>query len=197
MKDQALWNRVDAFEFTADSVGNDLSERVRVRTGWTEDQALQAIREYRRFLYLYGLTKTAKRSVGASLDQVWQAHRSDPAGYDADCQTLFGRTLPYVDRFTGQDQERTRKAYRAEFGARAPAQYWPDPNAKLVRIAAVGLALAGLVLTLVSGSIWPVVLGIVVSVGVLVSPISGDNTGMGDHSVTGWDDGGFDGGGGD
>lgn len=196
MKDQALWARIAAFNFPNDDQGHGLADRLRNETGWPDARVAVAMTEYRRFLYLYGLSKTARRVPGGALDRVWRVHRADATGYDAACQALFGRTLPYSDRVTGRDQELIRKAYRKEFGSPAPAAFWPDPNARLFRVAAVILALAGLVLTVVSGSFWPLALGMVIAVTVLISPRAADTYAMGDHALGGWDAGGGDGGGG-
>jgi hypothetical protein len=94
--------------------------------GWTLEQALLAVEEYRRFLFL---TVTREETIVPTefVDAVWHAHILDTMKYAEDCQNVFGFFLhhfPYFGMRGEEDQTTLQKTfqdvgkiYEAEFGS--------------------------------------------------------------------------------
>lgn len=95
---------------------------------WPEKQALKAVRQYRRFLFLkkkYDETHVLPPSY--DIDEVWHAHILHTADYDCFCKQVFGAYLHHHPRH-GKDQpmtdqaleeafeNHTQRLYRLEFG---------------------------------------------------------------------------------
>ncbi|MEP6504849.1 MAG: TIGR04222 domain-containing membrane protein [Betaproteobacteria bacterium] len=84
------------------------------------------------------LTQVAGHAVSPApdVDAAWHLHLTRTAHYERFCQSVFGRFLHHEPSRGGsvEDQrhrglyESTLKAYRAAFGADAPAPIWPEPG---------------------------------------------------------------------
>lgn len=83
--------------------------------GWLLDQAMSAVEEYRRFLYLTaGFPQTIVPTQ--FVDAVWHAHILDTMKYAEDCQTTFGFFLhhfPYFGMRDAEDQVVLQETFRA------------------------------------------------------------------------------------
>jgi hypothetical protein len=94
--------------------------------GWSEIQAITAVEEYRRFLFLT-LTRPEPIVPTTFIDTVWHAHILDTAKYREDCQKVFGFFLdhfPYFGMRSDADREaldssfrETAKMYEEIFGS--------------------------------------------------------------------------------
>lgn len=99
--------------------------KVMYEESWTLQQALSAVEEYRRFLFLT-VTKPEAIVPTEFVDAVWHAHILDTAKYRDDCQQLFGFFLdhfPYFGMRGKEDQEtlqatfaNTANLYESVFG---------------------------------------------------------------------------------
>lgn len=82
--------------------------------GWTQEQALSAVEEYRRFLFLT-VTSTAVIVPTKFVDSVWHTHILDTVKYMDDCQQLFGFYLhhfPYFGMRGTEDKANLQTAFR-------------------------------------------------------------------------------------
>ena len=152
MIDPALWTRLATAELRLDAALRDAF-------GWSGAQIDQVLPEYRRFLYLLALQVGPLRAPGVVLDAVWGAHRAQGAQYQRFCRDHFGRMLAPGDSHATPPHAAWRHAYLQEFGSAAPPLFWPDQDPPRSGIPAVLLALAGMVATGLSGSVWPAILG--------------------------------------
>ncbi|MFO0704812.1 MAG: hypothetical protein U0517_02420 [Candidatus Andersenbacteria bacterium] len=86
--------------------------------GWTLEQALLAVGEYRRFLFL---TVTREETIVPTefVDAVWHAHILDTMKYAKDCEEIFGFFLhhfPYFGMRGEEDQATLQSTFRASAG---------------------------------------------------------------------------------
>jgi hypothetical protein len=82
--------------------------------GWKLEQALSAVEEYRRFLFL---TVTSRETIVPTkfVDAVWHTHILDTMKYMDDCQQLFGFYLhhfPYFGMRGEEDNANLQQAFR-------------------------------------------------------------------------------------
>jgi hypothetical protein len=83
--------------------------------GWPKNQALVAVEEYRRFLFL-NATNPSIIVPTKFVDAVWHAHILDTMKYMDDCQELFGFYLhhfPYFGMRGEQDKANLQLAFKA------------------------------------------------------------------------------------
>ncbi|WP_420397678.1 hypothetical protein [Nioella sp.] len=203
MKDQALWERIDAHPMPKGFI-----DALTAQSGWTRDRAEETVREYKRLAYLVALVKTARRVPSTAVEQVWRLHGEDRSAYQSFCSEALGRDwhLPDgpVPRRGGRDMELTLKAYAREFGETAPARIWPDPNRRVRLGIAGGFAAAGAAGSVAASSVGPVLAGgalaaLILWLGNRGSVEAGDHWWYlpgGDVGFDGSDGGGGDGGGG-
>jgi hypothetical protein len=196
MKDQALWDRIDAHPMP-DGFIDLLGER----TGWPADRATRAVLEYKRLAYLTALVRSARRVPSKPVERVWDLHREAGASYARFTADIMGRDwTPPRGGFTrrdGRDAVATRKAYIREFGEQPPARHWPDPNRAVRLTVAVGFGVAGAAGSLAAASVGPVVAGAALALLILLLRDRGGGDGGDDSAHWGMiaaGDGGFDGG---
>lgn len=83
--------------------------------GWKLEQALMAVEEYRRFLFLT-VTSSAVIVPTSFVDAVWHTHILDTMKYMDDCQQLFGFYLhhfPYFGKRGDEDKANLQTAFKA------------------------------------------------------------------------------------
>jgi len=94
--------------------------------GWSDQQAEEAEKWYKRFLFLH-FKYPGKCLVPTSLiDELWHCHILDTQKYAADCDSIFGEFLHHVPTYgsnTADDEEamkstfeETKKLFDREFG---------------------------------------------------------------------------------
>ena len=82
--------------------------------GWTLEQAIRGIEQYRRFLMLKHFYPQADIVPTREVDKVWHCHILDTEKYREDCQKLFDRYLdhfPYLGIRDEADKENLDKAF--------------------------------------------------------------------------------------
>lgn len=171
MKDAKLWKRIEAAPIAA--AGQPLADALKA-AGLDEGTAAAVEREYRRFLYLAALVKSAPRLPSPLVARAWALHAADADAYAAFCSDLLGRDLkPRPDRTSGANARAdlaTRKAYAREFGAKPPAAIWPDPNRMIYWIIAGVLGAGGIAGSLAAGSVWPALIAAGLAALIIFSP---------------------------
>jgi hypothetical protein len=96
---------------------------------WTHLRTMQAIAQYRQFLYLIYLYPNRPLVPSQDIDRVWHHHILDTMKYSEDCQMLFGYFLhhfPYFGLRGESDQqnwqiavEQTQALFQEHFGGDA------------------------------------------------------------------------------
>ncbi|MBD5779742.1 hypothetical protein IEN85_09585 [Pelagicoccus sp. NFK12] len=136
MTDSDLWKRLSEFAFDAPGAKEPFSERLRQKQGWSPARCRAAIEEYRKFLYLAGVSGESVVPSKA-VDAVWHFHLTYTRSY---WEELCGRVLEkplHHNPGSGQQGERetfrarylqTLFAYEAEFSEAAPIRFWPVPR---------------------------------------------------------------------
>jgi len=139
-----LWQRVQ--DFAIDHAGDELpfSMRLARESGWSAERTAGAIEEYRRFVYLMGISPSPL-TPSTAVDQVWHLHLTYTRSYWGElCEGVLGRPLHHEpitggaaielldERYAG-----TRELYETEFESAPPTEYWPDAapsDARLRRV---------------------------------------------------------------
>lgn len=130
---QALWEKLERFQFHTSPVVLDFATRLARENGWSHAYAARVIFEYRRFLLL---TQHAGHPVTPSeeVDQAWHLHMVYTRSYwETLCRDILGRPLHHEPTAGGADEgakfhrqyERTLESYERLFGQPAPADIWP------------------------------------------------------------------------
>lgn len=77
--------------------------------GWSMQQALAATNEYRKFLFLVGLSlddpKAGPIVPWGGVDEVWHTHILDTEKYQRDCNVLFGQFLHHFPYYGMRGEE--------------------------------------------------------------------------------------------
>src|SRR5262245_27945240 len=128
-----LWQRIQGFEIDNPSVEFPFSSRLARENGWSREKALEAIEEYRKFIYLICVSPSPV-TPSEVVDQVWHLHLLYTRSYWLMlCGVVLGRQIHHEptrggtrerEKFQRQYRD-TLKLYRAEFGTEPPATAWP------------------------------------------------------------------------
>jgi hypothetical protein len=134
MTNQRLYGRLAEFPLETAGGSYTFLQRLRRENGWTESAARRAVREYKRFLYLAGISPEPV-TPPAVVDQVWHLHLVYTRSYWEElCGGVLGRALHHGPSAGGAEErekfgqwyERTRALYLAEFGEAPPPEIWPS-----------------------------------------------------------------------
>ncbi len=132
----AIWRRLSAYSFDALDAPMPFSKRLAEKMGWTEDFALQAIEEYRRFLFMARISPT-EVTPSQLVDEVWHFHLQYTEDYWVRlCDEVLGAPIHHnPGDGSGSDEERhalqygyTLELYAHAFGEDAPEEIWPRPK---------------------------------------------------------------------
>src|SRR5262245_13657131 len=136
-----LWQRIEAFDIDDSEAEFPFSARLSRENGWTREEALAAIDEYKRFIYLLCVSPS-HLTPSEMVDQVWHLHLVYTRSYWKDfCDGVLGRPVHHEPTMGGADQAQlfagqyaqTRLLYETEFGIEPSSAYWPlDTFATLV-----------------------------------------------------------------
>jgi hypothetical protein len=128
-----LWQRIQAFDIDNAEADFPFSSRLARENGWKYDEALAAIDEYKKFIYLVCVSPVPL-TPSEVVDQVWHLHLVYTRSYWNDfCEGVLGRSIHHDPTTGGQAQAQlfegqhaqTRSLYEAEFGFEPPLTYWP------------------------------------------------------------------------
>lgn len=131
MRDQALWDRLQRFDFDDPEAELPFSRKLAEVEHWTERHARAVIEEYRKFLYLASVSNR-QATPSKDIDRAWHLHLTYTRDYwDRLCGEVLGGPLHHkpgggpkeAQRFADQYAE-TRDLYRAEFGKTPPMSVW-------------------------------------------------------------------------
>jgi hypothetical protein len=131
-----LLRRIESHAFDVPGAAQSFESRLASENGWTLAFARRAIREYRRYVFLYAISG---RPVAPSdvVDEVWHLHLLYTRNYwNTFCKDVIGKPLHH-EPAAGVEGERKRLGdwyadtlhrYRQLFGE-PPADIWPSAEA--------------------------------------------------------------------
>ena len=126
MQNEKLWHAIQEHQFD-----DGFASRLAREEKWSDEFALGAIEEYRRFLFLSQLADSPV-TPSVTIDKVWHLHMTDTRNYwDGFCAKVLGKPLHHdvgkskADDVRHRDQFRnTRALYATVFDEIAPDIYW-------------------------------------------------------------------------
>lgn len=130
--DPELWNRILAYNLDQPAVSLPFSARLAHENGWTLAFSLQAIEEYKKFIYLICVSSETL-TPSQEIDEVWHLHLVYTLGYwDDFCAKTLGREIHHSPTEGGtaenakfrQAYQRTKERYAEEFDAEPPPDIW-------------------------------------------------------------------------
>ena len=132
MKDPLLWNKIHDFQLDEPETKFPFSKRLARDNDWLYEFALEAILEYKKFIYLCCITDDPITPSDA-VDQVWHLHLTYTKSYWKDlCGETINREIHH-NPTKGGDKERgkfsnfynrTFDIYKNEFGTNPPNHIW-------------------------------------------------------------------------
>ncbi len=137
-----LLNKILDFEFDLPTANFSFSDRLSRENGWSLYFALQAIQEYKKFMYL--IAQSAEPLTPSDqIDQVWHLHLLYTKSYWEDfCKNTIGKEIHHGPTKGGQDErnkykilyENTKKIYFEVFNQVPPPQLWPSSEIRFSEI---------------------------------------------------------------
>ncbi len=132
----ALYERIQLFSPDQPDALFPFSQRLRKETGWSLETVHQAIKEYKRFVFL---AIVAEHFVVPSypVDQVWHLHLSYTRSYwEEFCPQILQAPLHHEPAQGGaseqqkyeQEYRNTLESYRHFFQQEPPSEIWPAPE---------------------------------------------------------------------
>ncbi|WP_299459935.1 hypothetical protein [uncultured Microscilla sp.] len=126
---ELFWNQIVAFDFDNPPAEYSFTLRLSKENNWTKNFTLEAILEYKKFMYL---AATSNRMVSPSkiVDIVWHQHLIFTQSYHSFCQIL-GKNVQHIPsthdkKYFQKFQEaasRTKHLYTQTFG-KQPKAFW-------------------------------------------------------------------------
>lgn len=132
MKNQDLWNRIEAFELDMPGAIQPFSKRLAQENKWTYAFALESIEEYKKFIYLACISNHPV-SPSYPIDQVWHLHLIYTKSYWIDfCKSVLEKEIHHKPSTGNKEDKAELKAlyketlslYQDEFKTRAPEHIW-------------------------------------------------------------------------
>jgi hypothetical protein len=132
IEEQTTWNILRDLKIDEPSSPLKFSDRLASENGWTKTFALEAITEYKKFVFL---AKHAGHPITPSVevDEVWHLHLIYTRSYWGDMCKSIGFELHHGPTKGGKSEsdkfnnwyEKTLESYERFFG-KPPVKYWPS-----------------------------------------------------------------------
>ena len=130
-----LWDNIKAHEIGLGNAEYGFQNRLAYENNWSHEFTLEAIEEYKRFMYLLCRCEhpvTPSRDV----DQVWHLHLLYTKDYWLEFVPKLSKTPHHNPTKGGKNEgekfieyyENTLRSYRKIFQEEAPAGIWPDSS---------------------------------------------------------------------
>lgn len=128
-----LWQRIQGFGLDISGDAYPFSARLARENHWSPEETLDAIEEYRKFIYLICVSPLPL-TPSEVVDQVWHLHLLYTRSYWTDfCEGVLGRPIHHEPTKGGREQvvqfeeqyAQTLSLYEDEFGSEPPARFWP------------------------------------------------------------------------
>ncbi|HYF05572.1 MAG TPA: hypothetical protein VEA59_05355 [Patescibacteria group bacterium] len=139
--DEKLWFRIQQYEFDQSS-HYQFHHRLAHENGWTQEFALRAIFEYRRFVYMAAISSFPV-CPSDEVDQVWHTHLLDSEKYfNVWCKQILGFDLHHHPSRGGNEEfvkhyamyEQTLREYERVFGEAPSSELWPEPGLRFRQV---------------------------------------------------------------
>lgn len=138
---EQLWTAIKNFEFDDPKAEFSFSDRLARENGWTLEFALDAIEEYKKFMFLICISKETL-TPSDIVDQVWHLHLLYTKSYWITwCDEVLGRKIHHSPTKGGSTERKnfkrlyqnTLELYASAFGIKAPARFWPGDSDRFKR----------------------------------------------------------------
>ena len=142
MKDPQLWQSINDFQLDDNEATFTFSQRLARDNKWSHAFSLEAIDEYKKFMYLCCIGK-GEVTPSDEVDQVWHLHLTYTKSYWIDfCQNTLRKQIHH-NPTKGGGQEAARysncydsvfEIYKTEFGINPPLKFWPNNEQRFTNI---------------------------------------------------------------
>ncbi len=130
---QLLWDKIQNFEFDDPESSFTFSDRLARENDWTIAYALEAILEYKKFIFLICISNKAQ-TPSDQVDQVWHLHLLYTESYWIDfCKSTLGRDIHHGPTKGAEEKPKfkdfyaeTLSFYGTVFNEKPPQNIWPD-----------------------------------------------------------------------
>jgi len=141
-----LWEQVKEKFGGTDASTRAFADKIARKSGWANRFSLQAISEYKKFVYL-GVVSDFNATPSKVIDKVWHEHLLFSRAYREFCTTVIQydfdhhpELVPITDQtgtFNAQYLD-TIKLYKTEFGVDPPSAVWSVPKFDKKAVPVVG-----------------------------------------------------------
>lgn len=137
-----LWERIRRFELDDPNAAFSFTDRLARENGWSMSLALQAVQEYKKFMFLLCIAPHPL-TPSDQVDQVWHLHLLYTRSYWLEfCEQVLGRAMHHGPTKGGAAEQdkfddwyaRTKQLYEATFGTVPPPDLWPDSETRFQEI---------------------------------------------------------------
>ncbi|MGR9106295.1 MAG: TIGR04222 domain-containing membrane protein [Gammaproteobacteria bacterium] len=131
--DHDLWKRISAFQLDESAAAFPFSARLAQENCWSKSEASEAIREYKRLIFL-GLVAGHPVAPSDEVDQVWHLHLTYTRSYwERWCGETLGKPFHHIPTQGGPEESvkyaewyaKTLESYRCWFSEDPPKRFWP------------------------------------------------------------------------
>jgi hypothetical protein len=131
---QQLWTKIESFELDDPQAAFSFSDRLARENGWSVSFSLQAIQEYKKFIFLICIADHPL-TPSDQVDQVWHLHLLYTHSYWIEmCKQLLNRDIHHGPTKGGNAErskfrnwyQETKNLYRLTFSQEPPSNVWPD-----------------------------------------------------------------------
>jgi hypothetical protein len=136
-----LWHNILNFEIDDINSSLTFSDRLARENNWSLEYSLRAILEYKKFIFLITISKTAQ-TPSDQVDQVWHLHLLYTQSYWIDlCKNTIQKEIHHGPT-KGTEQKAhfkdlyldTLALYKTVFGHSPPDDIWPDAETRFKNI---------------------------------------------------------------
>ena len=141
-----LWNHITEVCGGTNASTMAFASKIARKAGWTNQFALRALLEYKKFVYL-GVVSDFNVTPSKIIDQVWHEHLLFSKAYRHFCSEVIDYTFdhnPELISITDQTGTfnmqylETIELYKTEFGINPPADIWSVPKFDQTKVPADG-----------------------------------------------------------
>jgi len=121
-----------SFSLDVEGASRPFSKKLQEQQLWTENYAMRAIEEYKRFMVLAAISAT-EVTPSQAVDQVWHLHLQYTKSYAEMCKNILGKFIdhnpgagaPEDERQYSEQYLKTLLLYSMIFNEAAPHDLWP------------------------------------------------------------------------
>lgn len=131
---QQLWTKIESFELDDHQAAFSFSDRLARENGWSLSFSLQAINEYKKFIFLICISDHPL-TPSDEVDQVWHLHLIYTHSYWIEmCKLILKRDIHHGPTRGGNSErskfkswyQETKALYSKTFNQEPPLDIWPS-----------------------------------------------------------------------